>query len=142
MQTKHTCTLLLVISELVFLAPEKSYTRQKTSPFSGRASEEEVKVDVHRALTIKQETEEEDIDEVVRTYKESEAVGQSDTGNAGGFLSDGQNVFLIEETHQYSLITGMTLNYLTSNSLNNRNGTQDILVSSRKSLCPSYRRLA
>lgn len=63
--------------------PEKSYTKQKTSPFLGRASEEEVKVDVHRTLTIKQETEEEDIDEVVRTYKESEAVGQSDTGNAG-----------------------------------------------------------
>ncbi|XP_074635680.1 rabphilin-3A-like [Acropora palmata] len=64
-------------------SPEKSYTRQKTSPFLGRASEEEVKVDVHRTLILKQETEEEDIDEVVRTYKESEAVGQSDTGNAG-----------------------------------------------------------
>lgn len=96
MQTKHTYTLILVVSELVFLAPEKSYTKQKTSPFLGRASEEEVKVDVHRTLTIKQETEEEDIDEVVRTYKESEAVGQSDTGNAGGFLSDGHNFFFLK----------------------------------------------
>ena len=80
----------------MFLAPEKSYTRQKTSPFLGRASEEEVKVDVHRTLILKQETEEEDIDEVVRTYKESEAVGQSDTGNAGGFLSDGHNFFFLK----------------------------------------------
>ena len=47
-------------------------------------------------------------------------------------------IFFLEETHQYSLITGMTLSYIISNSQNtcDMNGTQDILVSSRKSLCP------
>lgn len=99
---------ILVISELVFIAPEKSYTRQRSSAFSGRAGEEEVKVEVHRSLIRKQETEEEDIDEVVRTYKESEAAGQSDTGNAGEFHSERKHFFL-EETHKYSLITGVTL---------------------------------
>lgn len=63
--------------------PDGSHTRRKTGSFTGNVSEEEIKVEVHNALIKKQDTEEEDIDELVRTFKESEAAAPKDTGDAG-----------------------------------------------------------
>lgn len=63
-------------------SPEKNYIQQKGGLFTRKVIEE-VKVDVHGALVKKQDTEEEDIDELVRTFKESEASVPKDTGNAG-----------------------------------------------------------
>ena len=72
---------------LYLVAPEKSYIQQKGGLFTRKVIEE-VKVDVHGALVKKQDTEEEDIDELVRTFKESEASVPKDTGNAGGYSPD------------------------------------------------------
>ena len=68
-----------------FAAPDGSRTREKSSSFSSKASEEEIKVEVHRAMIKKQETEEEDIDELFRTFKESEASVPKDAGDAGDY---------------------------------------------------------
>ena len=73
----------LKLKFLYFAAPDGSHTREKSSSFSSKASEEEIKVEVHKAMIKKQETEEEDIDELVRTFKESEAAVPKDTGDAG-----------------------------------------------------------
>lgn len=75
-----------VIYLFIFVVPDGSHTRRKTGSFTGNASEEEIKVEVHNALIKKQDTEEEDIDELVRTFKESEAATPKDTGDAGETL--------------------------------------------------------
>ena len=48
-----------------------------------KVTENEIKREVRKALIKKQDTEEEDIDELVRTFKESEAAVPKDSGDQG-----------------------------------------------------------
>ena len=51
--------------------------------YSHKVTENEIKREVRKALIKKQDTEEEDIDELVRTFKESEAAVPKDSGDQG-----------------------------------------------------------
>jgi len=51
--------------------------------YSHKVTENEIKREVRKALIKKQDTEEEDIDELVRTFKESEAAVPKDSGDRG-----------------------------------------------------------
>ena len=74
------------------LAPDSSHTepespkREKSGSFTGRGHVSDVRDEVDarvKKLVRKQDTEEEDIDELVRTFKESEASVSKDVGDAG-----------------------------------------------------------
>ena len=52
-----------------------------------KVTENEIKREVRKAFIKKQDTEEEDIDELVRTFKESEAAVPKDSGDQGMWLS-------------------------------------------------------
>ena len=52
-----------------------------------KVTENEMKREVRKAFIKKQDTEEEDIDELVRTFKESEAAVPKDSGDQGMWLS-------------------------------------------------------
>ncbi|PFX31714.1 Double C2-like domain-containing protein beta [Stylophora pistillata] len=74
------------------LTPDSSHTepespkREKSGSFTGRGHVRDVRDEAEvrvRALVRKQDTEEEDIDELVRTFKESEASVNKDVGDAG-----------------------------------------------------------
>jgi len=76
------------------LAPDSSHTRaespkrEKSGSFTGSVNstvtDKGGEVDGRaKSLVKKQDTEEEDIDELVRTFKESEAAVPKDTGDAG-----------------------------------------------------------
>ena len=56
---------------------------EQLNSYSHIVTEKEIKREVRKALIKKQDTEEEDIDEVVRTFKESEAAGPKDSGDQG-----------------------------------------------------------
>lgn len=56
---------------------------EKSGSFTGKVTEKEIREEVHNALIKKQDTEEEDIDELFRTFKESEAAVPKDSGDAG-----------------------------------------------------------
>ena len=59
---------------------------EKSGSFTGKVTEKEIREEVHNALIKKQDTEEEDIDELFRTFKESEAAVPKDSGDAGECL--------------------------------------------------------
>lgn len=74
------------------LAPDSSHTepespkREKSGSFTGRGHVTDLRDEVDarvKKLVRKQDTEEEDIDELVRTFKESEASVSKDVGDAG-----------------------------------------------------------
>lgn len=91
-----------ILHFLQFLAPDRGHTRaespkrEKSRSFTGSinstVTERGDEVDGRaKPLVKKQDTEEEDIDELVRTFKEAEAAVPKDSGDAGkphsGFIS-------------------------------------------------------
>ena len=77
-----------------FLAPDSSHTMpespkvEKSGSFTGRSNSTDRGDEVDgrtKLLVKKQDTEEEDIDELVRTFRESEAAAPKDVGDAGKY---------------------------------------------------------
>ena len=65
----------------------KAEQRNLVTQQHNKVTENEIKREVRKALIKKQDTEEEDIDELVRTFKESEAAVPKDSGDQGMWLS-------------------------------------------------------
>ena len=81
-----------ILHFLRFLAPVTSHTRaespkrEKSRSFTGSINSTVTESEADgraKPLVKKQDTEEEDIDELVRTFKESEAAVPKDSGDAG-----------------------------------------------------------
>lgn len=65
----------------------KAEQRNLVTQQHNKVTENEIKREVRKAFIKKQDTEEEDIDELVRTFKESEAAVPKDSGDQGMWLS-------------------------------------------------------
>lgn len=61
----------------------KEEQRNLVTQQHNKVTENEIKREVRKAFIKKQDTEEEDIDELVRTFKESEAAVPKDSGDQG-----------------------------------------------------------
>lgn len=61
----------------------KAEQRNLVTQQHNKVTENEIKREVRKAFIKKQDTEEEDIDELVRTFKESEAAVPKDSGDQG-----------------------------------------------------------
>lgn len=85
--------MFCVIFYFIFLAPDSSHTKPespkvKSGSLTGRVNSTDMGDEVDgrtKPLVKKQDTEEEDIDELVRTFKESEAAVPKDVGDAGEY---------------------------------------------------------